>query len=132
MTSARNGSPARALVLGGGAVGIGWQTGLLTGLREAGVDLAAAGAVAGTSAGARRNPGRLELLRGRHQRGHPPGKTALRSATPGLRPGRPSGSVAGDRGRECRGGEEADELPRSQIEAGASCATGAASRIVAA
>lgn len=42
MTSPRNGSPTRALVLGGGgAVGVGWQTGLLTGLREAGADLAA-------------------------------------------------------------------------------------------
>ena len=53
MTSPRNGSPARAVVLGGGgAVGVGWQTGLLTGLREAGVDLAGAEAVLGTSAGA--------------------------------------------------------------------------------
>jgi NTE family protein len=53
MTSPRNGSPTRALVLGGGgAVGVGWQTGLLTGLREAGVDLAGAEAILGTSAGA--------------------------------------------------------------------------------
>jgi NTE family protein len=53
MTSPRNGSPTRALVLGGGgAVGVGWQTGLLTGLREAGVDLAEATAIVGTSAGA--------------------------------------------------------------------------------
>ena len=53
MTSPRNGSSTRALVLGGGgAVGVGWQTGLLTGLREAGVDLAEAEAVIGTSAGA--------------------------------------------------------------------------------
>src|SRR5450755_3323498 len=53
MTSPRNGSPTRALVLGGGgAVGVGWQTGLLTGLREAGVDLARAKATVGTSAGA--------------------------------------------------------------------------------
>lgn len=53
MTSPRNGSPTRALVLGGGgAVGVGWQAGLLTGLREAGADLAGADAVAGTSAGA--------------------------------------------------------------------------------
>jgi NTE family protein len=53
MTSPRNGSPTRALVLGGGgAVGVGWQTGLLTGLREAGVDLAGANATVGTSAGA--------------------------------------------------------------------------------
>jgi len=53
MTSPRNGSPTCALVLGGGgAVGVGWQTGLLTGLREAGVDLAGATAIVGTSAGA--------------------------------------------------------------------------------
>jgi NTE family protein len=53
ITSPRKGSPTRALVLGGGgAVGVGWQTGLLTGLREAGVDLAGAEAVMGTSAGA--------------------------------------------------------------------------------
>ena len=53
MTSPRNGSPTRALVLGGGgAVGVGWQTGLLTGLREAGVDLAGAESIVGTSAGA--------------------------------------------------------------------------------
>jgi NTE family protein len=53
MTSPRNGSPTRALVLGGGgAVGVGWQTGLVTGLREAGVDLAGAEAIVGTSAGA--------------------------------------------------------------------------------
>lgn len=53
MTSPRNGSPTRALVLGGGgAVGVGWQTGLLTGLREAGVDLAGAQSIVGTSAGA--------------------------------------------------------------------------------
>jgi hypothetical protein len=42
MTSPRNGSPTCAVVLGGGgAVGVGWQIGLLTGLREAGVDLKA-------------------------------------------------------------------------------------------
>src|ERR1039457_5803068 len=53
MTSPRNGPPARALVLGGGgAVGVGWQAGLLTGLREAGADLAGAYATVGTSAGA--------------------------------------------------------------------------------
>jgi NTE family protein len=53
MTSPRNGSPTRALVLGGGgAVGVGWQTGLLTGLRKTGVDLAGADAIVGTSAGA--------------------------------------------------------------------------------
>lgn len=44
---------SRALVLGGGgAVGVGWQTGLLTGLREAGVDMTGAETVVGTSAGA--------------------------------------------------------------------------------
>jgi NTE family protein len=43
----------RALVLGGGgAVGVGWQTGLLVGLREAGVELSGADAIVGTSAGA--------------------------------------------------------------------------------
>jgi NTE family protein len=53
MISPRNGSPTRAIVLGGGgAVGIGWQTGLLTGLGEAGVDLKDADAIIGTSAGA--------------------------------------------------------------------------------
>ena len=53
MTSPQSGSPTRALILGGGgAVGVGWQTGLLTGLREAGVDLARAEAIVGTSAGA--------------------------------------------------------------------------------
>ncbi len=53
MTSLQNGSPTRALVLGGGgAVCVSWQTGLLMGLREAGVDLAGAEAIVGTSAGA--------------------------------------------------------------------------------
>ncbi len=53
MSSPRNGSPTRALVLGGGgAVGVGWQTGLLVGLHEAGVDMAGAEAIVGTSAGA--------------------------------------------------------------------------------
>jgi len=53
MATARNGSPTLALVFGGGgSVGVSWQTGLLTGLREAGVDLAGADAVVGTSAGA--------------------------------------------------------------------------------
>jgi NTE family protein len=43
----------RALVLGGGGpVGIGWESGLAVGLAEGGVDLAAADAVYGTSAGA--------------------------------------------------------------------------------
>jgi NTE family protein len=42
----------RALVLGGGGVtGIAWELGLLTGLREAGVDLTTAELVIGTSAG---------------------------------------------------------------------------------
>jgi NTE family protein len=43
---------ARAVVLGGGGpVGIGWEAGLLVGLKEAGVDAALADAVVGTSAG---------------------------------------------------------------------------------
>lgn len=42
----------RALVLGGGGItGIAWETGLLAGLAEAGVDLTAADRVIGTSAG---------------------------------------------------------------------------------
>ena len=42
----------RALVLGGGGItGIAWETGLLAGLAEAGVDLTAADRVVGTSAG---------------------------------------------------------------------------------
>jgi NTE family protein len=42
----------RGLVLGGGGVtGIAWETGLLMGLEEAGVDLTAADVVVGTSAG---------------------------------------------------------------------------------
>jgi NTE family protein len=53
MTSPRKGSPTRAVVLGGGgAVGVGWQTGLLTGLREAGVDMTDVTSTVGTSAGA--------------------------------------------------------------------------------
>lgn len=53
MTSSLKDSPTRALVLGGGgAVGVGWQTGLLVGFREAGVDLAGADSILGTSAGA--------------------------------------------------------------------------------
>ena len=41
-----------ALVLGGGgALGVAWETGLLAGLREAGVDPAAADLIVGTSAG---------------------------------------------------------------------------------
>ena len=43
---------SRALVLGGGGpVGIAWETGLLAGLAEAGVDLAEADFIMGTSAG---------------------------------------------------------------------------------
>src|SRR3954453_17828507 len=42
-----------AVVLGGGGiVGLGWELGIVEGLREAGVDLAAADAIIGTSAGA--------------------------------------------------------------------------------
>jgi NTE family protein len=53
MTSQRIDSPTRTVVLGGGGtVGVAWQTGLLTGLREAGVELAGASAIVGTSAGA--------------------------------------------------------------------------------
>ncbi len=53
MTAQRNGSSTRTLVLGGGgAVGVGWQTGLIVGLRAGGVDLAKAEAIVGTSAGA--------------------------------------------------------------------------------
>jgi NTE family protein len=41
----------RALVLGGGGVtGIAWQIGLLAGLAERGIDLAAADVIIGTSA----------------------------------------------------------------------------------
>ncbi|MET7399208.1 patatin-like phospholipase family protein [Dactylosporangium sp. NPDC005572] len=44
---------ATALVLGGGGVvGVAWETGVLTGLAEAGLDLRDAGLVVGTSAGA--------------------------------------------------------------------------------
>ncbi|WNV89460.1 patatin-like phospholipase family protein [Umezawaea sp. Da 62-37] len=53
MTSRRNDPPTRTVVLGGGGtVGVAWQTGLLAGLREAGVELAGASAIVGTSAGA--------------------------------------------------------------------------------
>lgn len=42
----------RAVVLGGGGpVGIGWEAGLIVGLRQAGIDLALADAIVGTSAG---------------------------------------------------------------------------------
>lgn len=44
--------PGSALVLGGGGpVGIAWETGLLLGLSEGGVDLRGAGLIVGTSAG---------------------------------------------------------------------------------
>ncbi|HEV2662045.1 MAG TPA: patatin-like phospholipase family protein, partial [Ktedonobacteraceae bacterium] len=44
--------PDKALVLGGGGTtGIAWETGLLLGLRDGGVDVTAAGLVVGTSAG---------------------------------------------------------------------------------
>jgi NTE family protein len=42
----------RALVLGGGGItGVAWETGLIAGLAEAGIDLAAADVIIGTSAG---------------------------------------------------------------------------------
>ena len=48
-----SGSPTRALVLGGGgAVGVGWQVGILRGLQDAGVDFTGAEEILGTSAGA--------------------------------------------------------------------------------
>ncbi|CAN5335184.1 patatin-like phospholipase family protein [soil metagenome] len=51
--ASQSSSPSRALVLGGGgAVGVGWQVGILTGLRESGIDFAAADEILGTSAGA--------------------------------------------------------------------------------
>ncbi len=40
-----------APVLGGGVTGIAWETGLLHGLREQGVDLTGAALIVGTSAG---------------------------------------------------------------------------------
>lgn len=53
MTTATNVPGTRALVLGGGGVtGIAWQVGVLAGLQAAGVHLADADAVIGTSAGA--------------------------------------------------------------------------------
>jgi NTE family protein len=53
MTSQRSDPPTRTLVLGGGGtVGVAWQTGLLAGLRDSGVELARASAIVGTSAGA--------------------------------------------------------------------------------
>jgi NTE family protein len=52
MTSRQNESLARTVVLGGGGtVGVAWQTGLLAGLREAGVELVEASEIVGTSAG---------------------------------------------------------------------------------
>ncbi|KJY23762.1 patatin, partial [Streptomyces sp. NRRL S-444] len=46
------GGDGTALVLGGGGLtGIGWESGILYGLAQAGVDLAAADLVVGTSAG---------------------------------------------------------------------------------
>ncbi len=45
-------TPAKALVLGGGGTtGIAWETGLLLGLRDGGVNVTDAGLVVGTSAG---------------------------------------------------------------------------------
>jgi len=53
MTSQQIDSRTRTVVLGGGGVvGVAWQTGLLTGLRGAGVELTEASAFLGTSAGA--------------------------------------------------------------------------------
>ena len=50
--SAQKKAPTKALVLGGGGVaGIGWETGVLFGLAEAGVDVSDADVVIGTSAG---------------------------------------------------------------------------------
>lgn len=47
-----SGATKRALVLGGGGItGIAWETGLLAGLAEAGLDLTTADRVVGTSAG---------------------------------------------------------------------------------
>jgi NTE family protein len=46
-------TPRRALVLGGGGVaGVAWETGVLAGLADAGVDVSAADTILGTSAGA--------------------------------------------------------------------------------
>ena len=46
------GAPRRALVLGGGGItGIAWETGILAGLAQVGVDLISADVVVGTSAG---------------------------------------------------------------------------------
>lgn len=52
MTSQKQNSSSRAIVLGGGGVtGIAWEIGILTGLLEAGVALHEANTVIGTSAG---------------------------------------------------------------------------------
>lgn len=52
MTSPEPTTPTRGLVLGGGGItGIAWETGLLWGLAEAGLDLTDAERVVGTSAG---------------------------------------------------------------------------------
>jgi NTE family protein len=53
MAAPSNAASRRAIVLGGGGVvGIAWETGVLKGLRDAGLDPAAVGRVIGTSAGA--------------------------------------------------------------------------------
>src|SRR4051812_45548934 len=50
--SGRDGMTSRALVLGGGGpVGIAWESGLVAGLAQGGVDLATADFILGTSAG---------------------------------------------------------------------------------
>lgn len=53
VTGARGAGPTRALVLGGGGlVGVAWLSGFLSGLAKAGVDIAEADLIGGTSAGA--------------------------------------------------------------------------------
>lgn len=53
MRTAPQAAPSRSLVLGGGGVtGIAWEVGVLAGLQAAGIDLARADTVIGTSAGA--------------------------------------------------------------------------------
>src|SRR5690349_14445754 len=45
--------PTKALILGGGGTtGIAWETGLLLGLHDGGIDVTTAGLIGGTSAGA--------------------------------------------------------------------------------
>lgn len=51
MTSSLIPTTATVILGGGGAVGIGWQVGLLLGLREHGIDLGGADTIFGTSAG---------------------------------------------------------------------------------